>query len=53
MYIEPGIVGRVSTLDRKHSKCTQFLFGEILRKKKVRGHDIELQTSKGTENFIF
>ena len=33
MYIEPGVVGRVSTLDRKHTKYTQFLFGEILRKK--------------------
>ena len=31
MYIEPGVVARVSTLDRKHTKYTQFLFGEILR----------------------
>jgi hypothetical protein len=49
MYIETGMVGGVSTVDRKHNKYKQFLFGEILRKK---GHAIELKTSKGSEHFV-
>jgi len=32
MYIEPGMVDRVSALDRKNTKYTKF-FGEILLKK--------------------
>ena len=35
-YIEPGTVGRVSNLDRKHTKYTQFLFGEILWNKEYK-----------------